>query len=72
MSKVKLLKTVEGEATTEVIKEYNSIDEAENRFEELRNMAINRYLDKTDFDCCDFLNVEQGEDYISLMNEYYK
>lgn len=69
---IKLLLTKDGEATNKVIKEYKDLEEAENRYEWLRDKAIRRYLDKIDFDATDMLEGEDIEEYISLMLEHFR
>ena len=60
-----------------------NIEEVENRFEELYRNAVNRYLDKTDFDIDEWLSDKEQKEfhrlelelgYINeeLYNEFYK
>ena len=69
---IKLLKTDCCEPTDQIIKEYKSFDEAEKRYEDLRERAICRVLDKMDLDLEEWLEDEDREEYISLMYEHYE
>jgi len=40
-----------------------------NKLEELRNLAIDRYLDKNDFDCVDWMTEPEQREYARL---YFK
>ena len=39
------------------------------RYEELYQKAINYYLDKTDFDACEFLELKESEELANLMKK---
>jgi hypothetical protein len=69
---IKLFKTKNEEKSNEVIKEFKSYDESEKRYEELRERAICRMLDKLDEDLSEWLYGSEKDEFISLGHEYYE
>lgn len=69
---IKLFKQEYGDPTNKIIKTFQDLDSLENRYEELYQKAVRRYLDKIDFDASDFLEGEEKEEYLALRFETYE